>query len=109
MAKPKPIQVADDQYPNAGEYFSIKEPKDQVREREQEESDVERLEPLLKELIAHWDERIKGRDSIDAIEVSLEDDPGLHQKMMHVNQLMKEQLQLERSLLVDKLDTYRKR
>lgn len=113
MAKPKPIREVtadvDNLYPSEGSYFSPREPEEQRREREREESLVESAEPIIKKVIKHLDARIAFRDKIDSIGVDIEDSPELHQKMMHVNQLLKAELEVERSYLIDILDTYKKR
>jgi len=96
----------DDVMPNTGDYYSLREPVDQALERKHEKSLTMSALPIIKQTISHLDERIKFRDSIDSINVSIDKDPLLYQKVSEVNKMVKQALIEERAILEDLLVEY---
>lgn len=99
--------MQDDLYPNDGTYFGVPaEPEDQVIARKKEKAKTAEALPLIKSIIQHFEDRIAFRDSIGSIIVNIEDDPSLHQKMMKVNQLLKQELEIEKIKLEELLEVH---
>lgn len=96
----------DDIMPNDGTYFLPREPKEREIARKSEKSKVLQDLKMVEELLVHLEQRINFRNSIDSIGVDITDNPALHQKMMHVNQLVKQELEAERGWIKDLIDTH---
>jgi hypothetical protein len=96
----------DNMYPNAGNYFTPTEPNEQKAERDKEKAEVYEALPVIERTIAHFDERIKARDSLSSIDVDLSKDPAMHQKLCAVNELLKMALVQERDLLIALLEEH---
>ena len=95
----------DDMYPNNSP-MAFKEPVEQVVERNQDKADSLKAMPVIKAELARLKERVVFRDSIQSIDVDVSDDPLLHQKMMIVNGLVKEELQKEVVKLEEIVEQY---
>lgn len=95
----------DDVMPNDGEYFLPREPREQVIARKKEQAQVLEAKKVIEQVLSHFEERIMFRDSLESINIDLEKDPALHQKMCEVNEMLKLALVEEKNLLVDLLDT----
>lgn len=92
--------------PTNGDYFSLREPVEQILERRSEKAKIVQELPLVKKAIAHLETRIKERDSIEAISVDIAEDAELFQKCYEVNRLLKQALIEEKELLEDLVKEY---
>lgn len=101
--------MEDDIYPNNGSYFLPREPKDQIIARQKEKAKTLEALPIIENVIKHFNDRIEFRNKIDSINVQVNDDPALHQKMMHVNELLKQELEVEKALLEELLRLHAKK
>jgi hypothetical protein len=95
----------DNAYPNDGTWIGGVpiEPPEQAVERKKERAQALEAASLIEVLLSHFDERIKYRDSLSSISVSLAEDPLLYQKVCEVNKLLKIALEEERGLLEELL------
>ena len=99
----------DDLMPNDGTYFNpFQEPTEQKIERSKEKAKALEVKNAIENVIAHFEERINYRDTIEALNVNLEEDPALHQKKCEVNEMLKLALIEEKGLLEDLLSTHSK-
>jgi predicted component of type VI protein secretion system len=97
----------DDLYPSDGSYFGVPlEPVEQIISRKQEKAETLQAKAEIERVIRHFEERIKYRDSIDAITTDLEREPAMHQKLIEVNKLLKMALIEEKQLLEELLDIH---
>lgn len=96
----------DDVSGNIARPYYPKEPAEQTKDRAEEKAKVLQSQTVIREQIARMDERIKFRDSIEAIDVNLREDPAMHQKKCEVNDMLKLALEEEKRLLEDLLSTY---
>jgi hypothetical protein len=101
--------VEDDLMPNSGDYFSIREPEEQVLERKAERAKLLADLPLVKKAITHFEKRISDRDSIESIKVDLQTSPEMYQKVCETNRLVKQALIEEKELLEELVNTYKPR
>lgn len=101
-----PDSISD--YPNDGTPFQPlgQEPEKQKEARQREKGEALRELPLIKKTVTHLKKRIKFMESVDSIQVGIDEDPALFQKMYHVQQLVKQALQEELTLLEDIIDTH---
>lgn len=95
----------DDMYPNNSP-MAFKEPVEQVVERNQDKAESLKAMPVIKAELKRLQERVAFRDSIKSISVDVSDDPLLHQKMMIVNGLVRDELQKEVVSLQELVDQY---
>ena len=110
MSKSKAVITEDNLYPTQGEHFQPNtEPEEQSIERQKEKAATLQALPVLQELVEHFDERIEFRNQLSSVEVDLEQDPALHQKMCAVNQLLAEQLRQEKQFIEDLLEVHFKK
>lgn len=98
----------DNLYPNSGDYFLPREPKDQSIARSKEKAKTLEALPVIKSVIKHLEARIAFRNTIESVDVSIADHPELHQRMMYVNSLLKQELEAEKAYLEDLLKTHAK-
>lgn len=99
----------DDLMPNDSTfYFLPREPKDQAIARKKERAETLKTLDELKKIVHHFDERIKYRDTIEALNVNLKEDPELHQKKCEVNEMLKLALTEEKNLLEELIDIHAK-
>lgn len=99
----------DDLYPSDGGYFMPREPQEQVIARKKEQAQTLEALKIIEQVIKHFEDRIKFRDSVESINVDIEKDPSLHQKVFQTHKLLKEALIEEKQLLEDLLETHDKR
>lgn len=98
--------VAEDLSPSDGKYFQPSEPPEREISRKKEQTEVISAMPAIKAEVERLKKRIAYRDSVDSIEVLIEDDPALHQKTFLVNKAVKAELEEELRLLEDKVSEY---
>lgn len=99
---------SDDLMPSDGTFLGgvPREPLDQVVERQHEQAQTLQGLDEIKRVIAHFEERIAYRDSLESINVNLADDPLLHQKKCEVNELLKMALVEEKQMLEELVAIY---
>lgn len=104
-----PEQV-DDVYPSDGTYISgsKKEPPEQDVERKKEKARTLESLPLLKEIIQRLEERIEFYGSVDAMPKELKTSPTKFMNMHNTNELVRENLKMEKEYLQDLIDTHAK-
>lgn len=98
--------MENDDVSNDGAFSPWREPKEQVADRKKEKALALEAVTVVEKLMKHFDERIKFRDSLDAIAVGLEEDPAMYQKVCETNRLLKMALIEEKELLQEQLDMY---
>lgn len=97
----------DNLMPNDGSSFWMaQEPKEQVVARNKEKAQTLEAVNELEKVIQHFQERIEYRDSLSSINVSITEDPALHQKVCAVNDLLKLALIEEKQLLEELLEVH---
>ena len=96
----------DDLYPNDSGAMFQDQPEERTEEEQKEAGMVKASAPIIPEILAHFDERIAFYGSVDSIDINLNDDPLTHQKKTAVAQMMKSQLEQERSELESLFEQY---
>lgn len=96
----------DNVSPNDSTYWRPKEPNQQVSSRKKEKGEVLAAQKEIKKVVMHFEDRIRYRDSIEALKVDAREDPALHQKKCEVNDMLRLALEEEKRLLEELLDTY---
>lgn len=96
----------DDLYPSDSTFWFPKEPKDQAIARKKERAETLKTLDELKKIVHHFDERIKYRDTIEALKVNYKDSPEEHQKKCEVNEMLKLALIEEKRLLEELIDIH---
>lgn len=100
----------DDLMPNDGSFLGgvPREPVEQDIARKKEKAKTLEALPVIKEVIEHFTQRIEQRDKLSAINVDMDKDPLMFQKVFEVNRLLKLALEEEKGLLEDLLETHAK-
>lgn len=98
----------DNLYPNNGEYFLPREPKDQVLDRKAEASKVKPAIKMSEDIIERWKERIAFYDTIDSISVDLRTDEAKFMRAWLLNREIKAILQSEMEWLEDLVSVYKR-
>lgn len=93
-------------YPNDSTYFVPREPKEQVVARKREKAKTLEAKTEIERVIAHFDERIKYRDSLDSINISATTTPELHLRACVLNDMLKMALLEEKRLLEELLEIH---
>lgn len=82
------------------------EPKEQRLARQKERADTLQAKTELEKVIAHFQERIDFRNSLDSINISAITTPELHLRACVTNDLLKLALEEEKRLLEELLELY---
>jgi hypothetical protein len=97
----------DDLYPTDSTFFGVPtEPQDQINARKRERGQTLAAAKEIQKVVKHFEERIKFRDTLRAINVDLKQDPALHQKVCEVNYMLQLALEEEKQLLEELLDAH---
>ncbi len=97
----------DNLMPNdVSSFWMAKEPREQVVARNKEKAQTLEAVSELEKVIQHFQERIDFRDRLSSINVSVTEDPELHQKLCAVNDLLKLALIEEKQLLEELLEVH---
>lgn len=95
----------DNLYPTSSAFLP-QEPLEQAEARDQEKGKVFDSFPLIQEVIDHFEERIKLRDSLKAIPVDLEEDTELYRRRHAVNDMLAAALHEEKTYLEELVKAY---
>lgn len=98
--------MEDDNLMPNDSFWMAREPKEQVIARNKEKAQTLEAVNELEKVIQHFEERIEYRDSLSSINVSITEDPALHQKICAVNDLLKLALIEEKQLLEELLEVH---
>jgi hypothetical protein len=97
----------DDMYQNDGTYFAIPtEPVEQTIARKKEKAKTLEAKTAIENVIKHFEERIKYRDTLDSLNVSAITTPELHLRACVTNDMLRMALIEEKQLLEELLDIH---
>jgi hypothetical protein len=95
-------------YPNDGEYFSPAAPALQQKNAKQQQDDTLEELPLIKAVLKHLDERIAFYDTLDSIQVDIETDAQIFQKIHAAHKLCRDALKTERNFILARVASVKK-
>lgn len=90
-----------------GDYYTAPQPKEQSYEEFETRAKVKAAKPFFEDILRHFTDRIKFYDSIDSIQVDIDEDPEIFQKVHAANKLVKQSLINEKEMIEGLIDTFK--
>ena|SRR6185503_5987697 len=94
----------DNMYPLDGQPFALRTPQKQAEDRQKEISETLDQLPLLKQVVKRLDKQIAHLDSLNSIQVNIDQDPLTFQKVHAANQMSKSFLTNERNYILTRIE-----